>query len=124
MRPGDPNGIWTRDNTVTGYRDDHFTIGSRWEEQDLNLWRQSRLIYSQIPLTTRKSSQIDSVELRRWGALDLPQESVSKESNGFGRDRTDDLQVKSPLLYLLSYKPINVENIELSMFGVVSQPLV
>ena len=101
MRPGDPNGIWTRDNTVTGYRDNRFTIGSRWEEQDLNLWRQSRLIYSQIPLTTRKSSH-----------------------DGFGRDRTDDLQVKSPLLYQLSYKPINVENIELSMFGVVSQPLV
>lgn len=38
-------------------RDNHFTIGPRWEEQDSNLRRQSRLIYSQIPLATRKSSQ-------------------------------------------------------------------
>ena len=48
------------------------------------------------------------MELRHWGALDLPQESVSREPNGYGRVRTDDLQVKSPLLYQLSYIPIEL----------------
>lgn len=32
----DPNGIWTRDTTVTGLRDNHFTIGSRWEKRELH----------------------------------------------------------------------------------------
>jgi hypothetical protein len=54
---------------------DRYTNGSRWEEQDSNLRRQSRLIYSQVPLATRKSSH-----------------------DGSGGTRTRNFQVKSPLL--------------------------
>ena len=42
---------------------------------------------------------------------------------GSGRVRTDDLQVKSPLLYQLSYRPIKGLNFQGSGGGAIPRPL-
>ena len=94
----DPNGIWTRDTTVTGLRDNHFTIGSRWEKRELHPQR-----FLCNAFTERRHTYL----------------IVAFLPYGSGGTWTHNFQVKSPLLYQLSYRPEG-----LNFQGAVSQPLV